>query len=170
MKKTIILFLLLFPGLLATAQIRGKVTDGEKNEPFAGVTVQVAGTQRGTFTDAAGMFSITARTGEMLLFSFIGYKPVEYNVTDEREINIVLFPDEMVLDEVIVVGYGVQKRSDVTGSVASVSPETLESRPSANLLQSLQGSVAGLSISITGSNAEGSATTTRIREIGRAHV
>ncbi|HQH25728.1 MAG TPA: TonB-dependent receptor [Bacteroidales bacterium] len=163
MKKTIILFLLLFPGLLATAQIRGKVTDGEKNEPFAGVTVQVAGTQRGTFTDAAGMFSITARTGEMLLFSFIGYKPVEYNVTDEREINIVLFPDEMVLDEVIVVGYGVQKRSDVTGSVASVSPETLESRPSANLLQSLQGSVAGLSISITGSNAEGSATTTRIR-------
>ncbi|MBK7731732.1 MAG: hypothetical protein IPI37_02925, partial [Bacteroidales bacterium] len=61
------------------------------------------------------------------LFSFIGYKPVEYNVTDEREINIVLFPDEMVLDEVIVVGYGVQKRSDVTGSVASVSPEPWES-------------------------------------------
>ncbi len=163
MKKTIVLLFLLFSGLMASAQVRGKVTDGDRNEPFAGVTVQVRGTQRGTFTDASGMFSINADQGEVLSFSFIGYKPVEHQITGTGTINIVLYPDETQLDEVVVVGYGVQKKSDVTGSVASVSPETLESRPNANLIQSLQGSVAGLSISITGSNAEGSATTTRIR-------
>lgn len=163
MKKTIVLLFLLFFGLLVNAQIRGKVTDGDRNEPFAGVTVQVKGTQRGTFTDASGIFSINADQGEALSFSFIGYKPAERIITGNGDINIILYPDEKQLDEVVVVGYGVQKKSDVTGSVASISTETLESRPNANLIQSLQGSVAGLSISITGSNAEGSATTTRIR-------
>jgi TonB-linked SusC/RagA family outer membrane protein len=163
MKKAFAVLLFLLFCTMAGAQVRGRVTDGDRNEPFAGVTVQVKGTQRGTFTDASGMFSINADKGETLTFSFIGYKAVEQLITGTGSINIVLYPEETLLDEIVVVGYGVQKKSDVTGSVASVSPETLESRPSANLIQSLQGSVAGLSISITGSNAEGSATTTRIR-------
>ena len=163
MKKTFALLLFLFFCSMASGQIRGKVTDGDRNEPFAGVTVQVKGTQRGTFTDASGLFAINAEQGETIIFSFIGYKAVEHLVSGSGNVDIILFPEETLLDEVVVVGYGVQKKSDVTGSVASVSSETLESRPNANLIQSLQGSVAGLSISITGSNAEGSATTTRIR-------
>ena len=82
---------------------------------------------------------------------------------DASSLKIVLKEDNQALDEVVVVGYGVQRKSDLTGSVASVNSDVLESRPQANLIQSLQGAVPGLNISVTGSNAEGSSTTTRIR-------
>jgi TonB-linked SusC/RagA family outer membrane protein len=163
MKKIILLFFLVLTFAAANGQVRGKILDGGNNEPLLGATVQVKGTLRGTMVDVNGAFMIDASVGDVLEFSFVGYKSVEHVVTGPEEITITLFPDETVLDEVVVVGYGVQKRSDVTGSVASVSSRMLESRPEPNIIQSLQGAVAGLSISQTGSNAEGSNTITRIR-------
>ena len=85
------------------------------------------------------------------------------SILSTSSLKIVLKEDNQALDEVVVVGYGVQRKSDLTGSVASVNSDVLESRPQANLIQSLQGAVPGLNISVTGSNAEGSSTTTRIR-------
>lgn len=163
MKRTIVLFFLIISFTIVNGQVTGKVMDGESNTAFYGVAVQVKGTLRGTSTDATGAFRIDAAQGEILSFSFLGYKTVEHTVTGPGEILITLYPDETILDEVVVVGYGVQKRSDVTGAVASINSKTLEERAEPNLIKSLQGAIAGLSVSVIGSDAEGSSTVTRIR-------
>ena len=163
MKRTIVIFFLLISFTLVKGQVRGKVMDGESNKPFIGVAVQVKGTLKGTYTDESGAFRIDAAKGEILKFSFIGYRTIEQAVRDTGELLITLYPDETILDEVVVVGYGVQKRSDVTGAVASINTKTLQERAEPNLIKSLQGAIAGLTVDIIGSNAEGSNTLTRIR-------
>ena len=163
MKKllcTLVLSLVLLP---AMAQVKGTVIDGATGEPFFGVSVLIKGTTIGTDTQADGTFSVPAKVGDILQFSFIGYVTQEYTVRDFSPVNIILEEDVNVLEETVVVGYGTQKKSDVTGAVASFNAKQLEERPTTNLIQSLQGSVAGLNISMTGSDAEGSNSVTRIR-------
>lgn len=146
-----------------TWNINGNVTD-EQGEPIIGANVVIQGTGTGTITDVEGNFKLASVTkGAVMEISFIGYISKTLQVKDASSLKIVLKEDNQALDEVVVVGYGVQRKSDLTGSVASVNLDVLESRPQANLIQSLQGAVPGLNISVTGSNAEGSSTTTRIR-------
>ncbi len=163
MKKAILLLVLSSLAFSAFGQVRGKVTDGANGEPFMGVSVLIKGTQTGTDTQIDGTFSIPAKVGDVLLFSFMGYVDQEVKINDLRPLEIILEEDRNLLDEVVVVGYGSQKKSDVTGAVASFNTKQLEERPAPNIISTLQGSVAGLNISVTGSDAEGSSTTTRIR-------
>ena len=157
---TLVLSLVLLP---AMAQVKGTVIDGATGEPFFGVSVLIKGTTLGTDTQADGTFSVPANVGDILQFSFIGYVTQEVTVANLDPIRVILQEDVNLLEETVVVGYGTQKKSDVTGAVASFSSKQLEERPTTNLIQSLQGSVAGLNIAMTGSDAEGSNSVTRIR-------
>lgn len=163
MKKTLLTLLLAFAALSAVAQVRGIVYDGATGDPFMGVSVLVKGTMTGVNTGVDGTFSLPAKVGDVLQFSFIGYLDQEVTITSTEPLSITLQEDINQLEEVVVVGYGTQKKSDVTGAVASFDAKQLEERPNVNIIQSLQGAVAGLNISATGSNAEGSGMTTRIR-------
>lgn len=141
--------------------VTGQVTD-DTGVPLIGVAVFNTKTSQGTITDIDGMYEMQAETGTKLLFSYIGKEDMELAVTGNR-MDIVMTDSGLTLEEVIVVGYGVQKKRDVTGAVASINEKTLENRPSPNVIQSLQGTVAGLNINALGSNAEGSEFQLRIR-------
>lgn len=146
-----------------TIDVRGNVLDN-LGEPIIGANVVVQGTSVGTITDINGEFVLSSIPSNAVVeVSFIGYVTQTIEVKGKTSLKVTLQEDNQALDEVVVVGYGVQRKSDLTGSVASINSEVLESRPQVNLIQSLQGSVPGLNISVTGSNAEGSSTTTTIR-------
>ena len=134
--------------------ITGKVID-EEGIPIPSVTVSIKGTSTGTVTDFDGMYSILAKAQDTILFSFIGFESQEVLVGDRNIINITLAENTAELEEVVVVGYGTQKRSDVTGSVASVPEERLENLPVTDVTQAIQGTTAGLNIT-QGSSVPGS--------------
>ena len=123
--------------------ITGKVTD-EKGEILPGVNVLVQGTTRGTATDAKGMYSISADGNATLIFSFIGYKRQEAGVNGRNKIDLQLETDASALEEVVVVGYGTQKKTTLTGSVAQVEGKDLVKSPQPNLTNSLAGRTPGL--------------------------
>ncbi|SFS76581.1 TonB-linked outer membrane protein, SusC/RagA family [Porphyromonadaceae bacterium NLAE-zl-C104] len=125
----------------------GTVTD-EYGEPIIGANIIEKGTTNGTVTDIDGKFNITVSDGAVLLFSYIGYKNVEIPVEDQTIINVQLQEDSEILDEVVVVGYGVQKKVNVTGAVDVISDEKLKNRQSPNVSQLLQGTAPGLNLSI----------------------
>lgn len=146
-----------------TRTVTGIINDNQ-GEALIGATVQVKGATSGTITDIEGKFTLSGvETGATLVVSYIGYDSREVTVSGNRPLTIVLNENVHTLNEVVVVGYGVQKKSDITGAVSSLSAEMLEERPQTNIIQSLQGSIAGLNVSITGSNAEGSSSATTIR-------
>lgn len=131
--------------------ITGKVTD-EDGLPLPGVTVTLKGTTTIVGTDANGMFRIDVPDGQaVLVFSFIGYGSKEITVSDKSVINVTLRADSKSLNEVVVVGYGTQKRANVTGAVSTVSGKTLSSLPVGGVDQALQGRVAGLTVTNNGS-------------------
>jgi TonB-linked SusC/RagA family outer membrane protein len=129
-----------------TSIIKGKVID-EKNEGIPGVNILIKGTQRGTSTDVNGEFAIDI-TGQdtVLVFSSVGYISQEVAISSENPLNVVLENDEKALEELVVVGYGVQKKSSVTGAVSVITSKTLEDRPVTNTLAALQGAAPGLVI------------------------
>ena len=164
MKRLFLLFIALTFCLFANAQVRGTVMDGDSNTPFSGAFVLKKNSSVSTVTGANGTFSINASVGDTLVFSFIGYNSLIYAIENNRtEITVTLYSSTNILDEVVVVGYGVQRRSDVTGAVASLNSQTLEERPSVNIIQALQSAIPGLNITMEGSNAEGSNSVTTIR-------
>jgi TonB-linked SusC/RagA family outer membrane protein len=130
--------------------ITGKVTN-DKGEPLEGVSVLVKGTSRGTTTNSGGSFSIEAEIGETLEFSMVGFNPYSVKIGNEANITVTLQPEVASIDEVVVVGYGTQKRSSLTGAVSSVTSKTLNELPVASIDQALQGRIAGLSITNNGS-------------------
>ncbi|SFB27407.1 TonB-linked outer membrane protein, SusC/RagA family [Algoriphagus aquimarinus] len=138
----------------AVNDITGKVVD-EKNEPIPGVTILVKGTTNGAVTDLDGSYSLSnIPEGAVLVFSFIGYAKQEVAVGSQSIINIKLVTDSQSLDEVVVIGYGTLERRDLTGAVASVDIKQQQELSNVNLMQSLQGRVAGLSVgAITSSGA-----------------
>ena len=105
--------------------ISGVVTSATDNEPLIGVSVQVKETSTGGITDMDGKYSVTAQTGQTLVFSYIGYKSQEFKVGDSSVINVSLKEDTEMLDEVVVVGYGVQKKKLVTGATVQVKGENI---------------------------------------------
>lgn len=160
---------LIFGGLLLLSfsvrgqeKVSGVVTD-VNNHPLAAVTVQVKGVDRFSVTDEDGKFTITAHPGQTLSFSYTGFAPREVTIKGNESLSVALESTMPALDEVVVVGYGSQRKSDLTGAVASLDTKILSERPSPSLVNTLQGSIPGLNISITGSDADGSASVTRIR-------
>ena len=132
---------------LADAIVSGTVTN-EDNEPLPGVNVLVKGTTIGTTTDVKGAFSLSVADGSaVLVFSFIGYKTVEMNVGEQTTIDVTLQTDTETLDEVVVVGYGAVKKSDLTGAVSSISKKSLGDRQVSSIAQLIQGQAAGVDVS-----------------------
>jgi TonB-dependent starch-binding outer membrane protein SusC len=130
--------------------IQGQVTDAS-NSPLTGVTVVVQGTTNGTITDIDGNYSIKVQPNSKLQFSFVGYLSQTIDVKNQATINVKLYEQALDLDEVVVVGYGTIKKNDLTGSVGSINSENLIMKGSPSILQSMQGSVAGVSITQSGS-------------------
>lgn len=121
-------------------------------EPIIGANIREKGNPgNGTITDIDGNFSLSVAAGATLEISFIGYTTVEVKAEFGKTLTIMLHDDTEMLDEVVVVGYGVQKKSDVTGSVTSVNKERLGKLPVTNVLQAVQGAVAGVTITQTSS-------------------
>ncbi|MFD3002454.1 SusC/RagA family TonB-linked outer membrane protein [Pontibacter toksunensis] len=145
-----------------TITVTGSVTD-ENGVGLPGVTVILKGTTNGTATDAAGTFSLNVPDGNgTLVFSYIGFKAQEVPIDNRSTVNISLAPDAKALEEVVVVGYGTQKKSDLTGAVTSVKTEELEKRPAASLTQALAGRVPGANVSVN-SGRPGGRANIRIR-------
>jgi len=147
--------------------ISGTIIDADTGESLIGVNVIVKGTKIGAVSDFNGKFSVeVTSSGSVLSISFIGYLTQNVLVTNEKTLNVKLVQDTKNLDEVVVVGYGTQKKVNLTGSVASVSAAELESRPITQASQALAGLVTGVSIS-QGSGAPGSDNAEiRIRGVG----
>ncbi len=145
-------------------EVSGQVTDSEGN-PIPGVTVSVTGLAIGTATDIDGRYSIIVPEGSFLVFSFIGFSAKRVQIGDQSIVNVVLEDDMSSLDEVIVVGYGTQRKSDITGSVGVVSSKEFEDEPILQVGQALQGKVAGLQVS-QNSGAPGSGILMRVRGTG----
>ena len=141
--------------------ISGKVSD-KNRYPLIGVTVQIQGTNVGTITDSDGNFIIDCDLGATLIFSYTGYTTKEVLVTNPN-LNIILEESATLLEEIVVVGYGTQKKSDVTGAVVSLSKERLQQLPNTNIAQALQGSVTGLQINTNSGGAEGNNVSILIR-------
>ncbi len=143
------------------SRARGVVRDAS-GEPLVGVSVVVKGTMRGTATELDGSFSIEAKAGEILEISSIGFISQELPAVTDRPMNIMLVEDAEMLEETVVIGYGVQKKSDVTGAIASVKDSDLENRTTTDVAQAIQGKAAGVQI-INASGAPGSASSIQIR-------
>jgi len=126
-------------------EITGKVTN-VKGAPLPGVTVVVKGTTNGTVTNADGTYSISAKPGDILAFSFIGMKGKEVPVGNQTELNVTLEEDIIGIDEVVAIGYGTQKKEDLTGSVASADMDAVLDQPNVSVMEGLQGTVPGLNI------------------------
>lgn len=139
--------------------INGVVFDGAMNEPLIGANVVVKGTTNGTVTDLDGKFTLEANPNDILVISSIGFKTLEIKASEAAKGKITLNEDSQALDEVVVVGYGVQKKANLTGSVATVKAETLESRPVSSVSAALAGQMPGVT-AIQSSGRPGSQTGT----------
>jgi TonB-dependent starch-binding outer membrane protein SusC len=142
--------------------VSGTVKD-EKGELIIGSNISIKGTIRGTATDANGRFKIDVpNSASVLVFSYVGFGTKEITVGNQTNINMVLVSTNNALEEVVVIGYGTQKKSDLTGSVGSVKQDQLLERPSASLNQALSGRMAGVQVN-TNSGRPGGRTTIRVR-------
>ena len=158
----VLLICLLAMGANAQETISGKVMN-ESGEALIGVTVTVQGTNTGTVTDFDGNFSLQASPDAVLEISYIGYKKQTIPLNGQRNINVSLGVDAEVLDEVVVIGYGSVKKSDVTGSVSSVKSEDLKAFPLLNAGQALQGRAAGVFVQTQNGGEPGADINIRVR-------
>lgn len=140
--------------------IKGSVTS-DSGEPLTGVTVKVSGGGNGTVTDIDGNFSVNAAPGSLLTFSYTGFKP--QTVKAQEGMQVVLQSSVNDLNEVVVVGYGTQKKANLTGAVASVNGSVLENRPISNIGQGLQGVVPNLNVSMGHGGAPGAGASFNVR-------
>ena len=158
-----VLFLLMcvpFAMAQGPAKVTGKVID-DLGEPMIGVSVQVKGTASGAITDIDGNYSVNVEPGATLVFSYVGYIPQEH-VVKGGILNVTLKEDTETLEEVVVIGYGVQKKSSVTGAISQVKAADMENRTITTAAQALQGKTAGVQL-ITSSGGPGETPTIRVR-------
>lgn len=170
MKKSqsvlLLLFFLMVPFASALAQAitaKGTVTD-TAGEPLMGVSIYVKGTSKGTSTDIDGNFTIQVNKGATLTFSYIGFLPKEVTVNSDAHITVQLQENAQMLQDVVVVGYGTQKKENLTGAVAAVNGEAIANRPVTNVGQALQGVVGNLIVN-PGSGAPGQGASFNVRGI-----
>ena len=165
-KSLLMAFLMSMMSLVAVAQnnVRGTVVD-ENGEPVVGATVRVAGTQTGTITGIDGNFSIAAPAQGVLSVSYVGFTTQEVKVAGRQQLRVVLKEDAATLKDVVVVGYGTMKKSDISGSVATIDQDAVMKRVPTNIGQALQGAAAGVQVSMQDGSPDGRAAI-RIRGIG----
>ena len=144
--------------------VTGTVTD-VSGEPIIGANIRIKGTTTGTITDIDGNFSIEAKPQSVIEVSYIGYLTQETVINNQKSIRFLLKEDTKTLDEVVVIGYGVQKKADLTGSVANINTEKLNTQSNANIGQALQDKIAGVDI-VSQGGAPGSGTRIMVRGIG----
>lgn len=143
--------------------VTGTVRSSDDNNPLPGVSVAVKGTTRGTTTDANGTYRINVPSNQaVLVFSAVGFVTQEVTVGNKSAITLTLTTDTRALNEVVVVGYGTQKKSQTTGAISSVTPKQITEQPITNIGQAMQGRVAGVDVAQSGSRP-GSVPTIRIR-------
>ncbi|MGV3640459.1 MAG: SusC/RagA family TonB-linked outer membrane protein [Adhaeribacter sp.] len=145
--------------------ITGQVKD-KSGAPLPGVSIAIKGTTQGAVTDAEGRFSLEAGPQDVLVFSFIGFNIQEVTVGNQANLSVVLQEDAKALEEVVVVGYGTQKKANLTGAVSQVTSKTLENRPITNLNNGLQGLMPGVTITNAHGLPGNNAGAIRIRGIG----
>ncbi len=147
-KRGIFAFLLclLSMSVMAQQKISGKVTDVTNDDPLPGVSIVIKGTTEGTVTDYDGNYSISVEKGSIIVFSFIGFDEQETMVDNQSVVNVQLKPTVEMLNEVVAIGYGSAKKSDLTGSVVSVKSEEIANKGVANLSEGLQGLAAGVQV------------------------
>ncbi|REA64411.1 TonB-dependent receptor [Dyadobacter luteus] len=170
MGQKILFFLLFFLGCTwaaqaQTRQLRGKVTD-EASKSLPGVSIVIKGKQQGTVTDVDGQYNLAVpQTGPVTLtFSFVGYQSQEIQVGARSEVDVALKPEDNALSEVVVVGYGTQKKSDLTGAISSIGSREVAGRQTIQISEALQGSIAGVSVTRS-SGAPGAGSNILIRGI-----
>lgn len=146
-------------------KITGTVKDA-RDESVIGAVVKVKGTTTATVTDIDGKYSIDAAPGSVLQISFVGFSPVEMEVGNRQQIDLVLQEDAKLLDEVVVVGYGVQKKVNLTGSVSSIAAAKIENRATPNLSTSLAGLAPGVTVRQSSGNPGSDGANIRIRGVG----
>jgi TonB-linked SusC/RagA family outer membrane protein len=146
---------------LLAQQVTGTVTD-ESGTPLPGVNILAKGTQNGTMTDVDGKYSFVPGSASSISYSFVGYKTKEVEIANRKLIDVTLEVDNRALDEIVVVGYGTQRKVETTGSIASVKAEELTQLPVSNVAQGLQARVSGVQIS-QNSGAPGGNISVRIR-------
>ena len=125
-----VLLALVFLSVQVMAQqktISGKVTSADDGKPLPGVSIKIKGTSSGAVTDVAGSYSLQASKGQVLVFSFLGSLTQEITIADRNVINVSMGEDAKSLNEVVIVGYGTQKRADLTGAISTVDTKTLQS-------------------------------------------
>ncbi|MEO8772832.1 MAG: TonB-dependent receptor [Gelidibacter sp.] len=168
MKARLVLFLFfLFSYSVSQAQdaiITGTVTSAEDNFPVPGVNVLIKGTNKGTSTDFDGNYSLTAKAGDVFEFTYVGFKTQYITIGNQTTLNIVFEADIEALGEVVVVGYGSQKKADLTGAITTIKAEDIEKTPTSNVMQSLQGKVAG--VQVIGVGSPGDSPKVRLRGVG----
>lgn len=168
MKKLLIVLLLTAFSSFLFAQshrVTGTVIDASNSEPLIGVSVTVVGTTTGTMTDMDGRYLLSVPNEGTLRVSYLGYKPQEFKIASEQTIDVKLEQDSEMLDEVVLVGYTVQKKRDVLGAVSKVEGGDLLKTPVASPQQALQGRVAGVNVT-SQTGAPGAAISVNIRGIG----
>jgi TonB-dependent SusC/RagA subfamily outer membrane receptor len=159
-----ILLLCAFSGF-SQFRVKVKITD-EKGESLIGVNVMVKNTSAGTLSGLDGSYSVEVTDNQsIIVFSYVGYGTKEIGVNGLSEINVVLNESAELLDEIVVIGYGSQRKSDLTGVVSSIKSEDIQKVASANITQALQGKIAGVQV-VSGSGRPGEAPIVRIRGTG----
>jgi len=156
--KIALLAIFLLSSLFAQAQtqIKGRILDDE-GKPMAGVSILVKGTSTSSSSQSNGTYTIAVPANAVLIFSYVGFNPREVPVRNQREINVSLVSSSSDLEQVVVVGYGTQRKEAVTGSVASISGDRVREVPAPNIAQAIQGRVAGVDISQSSSKPGASA-------------
>ena len=143
--------------------ITGAIIDSENGDPIPGVNVIIKGTSTGTVTDLYGIFNLTASSEDVIVISYIGYEEQEITVGNQTTINVNLMTDYETLGEVVVVGYGVRKKDDLTGSVSTVKASELTEFPVLDAMQAVQGRAAGVYVQSNNGGEPGAPIDVRIR-------
>ena len=164
----LVLSIIITPQLFGQKTITGIVTDGSLKEALIGGTVQVKGKTLATVTDLDGKYSIVASPKDILVFTYIGMEKQEVNVENQSIINITLQSLSTQLGEVVAIGYGTVKKSDLTGSVAVVSSKDLSKNPASSAAQALQGKAPG--VLVTQSGKPGGGASIRVRGVGSINL
>lgn len=161
----VMLLVLLLPlTVSAQSKVSGIVTDGNSGEPIIGATVKVKGGSTGAVTDLDGKYTVTAKVGQTLEFTYVGYATLTAKVPSGGHLDIQMSENAQTLNDVVVVGYGVMKRSDLTGSVSSIGEDQIKQGVNTSLEQAMQGRIAGVQV-MQNSGAPGGGISVQIRGI-----
>ncbi|MEO5789300.1 TonB-dependent receptor [Gelidibacter sp.] len=158
-----------FGFISANAQItvKGKITETTSGDPIPGVNITQKGTSKGVVSDLDGNYSIEVNADGTLQFSYVGYATQSIAVNGKATINVALIEQNEGLDEVVIVGYGTQKKGNLTGAISTIDAEVLENRPVSNVMQAIQGSAPGLLLSVGNSGGSpGASMNISIRGVG----